>query len=499
MSFISAWNQRKRFLHGLMLFLLLLKSISLLRINRLMAPCVSMLRMSYSSLMMPMLCGIIFIVAYSCLGNLLFLSESYSFSTFVRAFQTVLMYFMGLSEMRTLSTLYKLNQLCIAIYYGTFFVIMTILWAGLNFYLDEFEDLMDELLFRLNAMSNSLHHALPPKQPHYLEDGSPSALAPGLYSNQASENPILDKNPVHRKLHKLEAELFRNNQEAYELLKPGRECWSNSDITDIKTLRSKVELETLRQLQLCQENNLHGKSESPQSGRDSRHSPKKVKTDSSTVQKDRLVPNWKSLTVDSCDTLDLLETSCNAILELCSSHNNSQQSVDALSTEHYNLAKLGDTLPHVLCGIKCPEKQAAQSRMIESKVASQQRCSSASTSGKNRKQLKRSHTIFIQMLNDPSELSGGKVEIYEQLAVPNTLLDPLSHCLGNLTVQSSSSQPSSDKIPSEKMRENQVESEVKPVKRAAEPGESSALYSEGKTEQNENMNISDLPGSVKHC
>uniref|UniRef100_A0A4W3KDN3 Uncharacterized LOC103181216 n=1 Tax=Callorhinchus milii TaxID=7868 RepID=A0A4W3KDN3_CALMI len=131
MSFISAWNQRKRFLHGLMLFLLLLKSISLLRINRLMAPCVSMLRMSYSSLMMPMLCGIIFIVAYSCLGNLLFLSESYSFSTFVRAFQTVLMYFMGLSEMRTLSTLYKLNQLCIAIYYGTFFVIMTILWAGL--------------------------------------------------------------------------------------------------------------------------------------------------------------------------------------------------------------------------------------------------------------------------------------------------------------------------------------------------------------------------------
>lgn len=29
---------------------------------------------------------------------------------------------------------------------------------------------MDELLFRLNALSNSLHHMLPPKAHHYRED-----------------------------------------------------------------------------------------------------------------------------------------------------------------------------------------------------------------------------------------------------------------------------------------------------------------------------------------
>lgn len=45
-----------------------------------------------------------------------------------------------------------------------------------NFYLDEFENLMDELLFRLNALSNSLHYSLAEK-PHYQ-------LAHGYYYNQ---------------------------------------------------------------------------------------------------------------------------------------------------------------------------------------------------------------------------------------------------------------------------------------------------------------------------
>lgn len=41
------------------------------------------------------------------------------------------------------------------------------------YYLEEFESLVDELLFRLTALSNGLHHTLPPKLHHYLEEHSP--------------------------------------------------------------------------------------------------------------------------------------------------------------------------------------------------------------------------------------------------------------------------------------------------------------------------------------
>ena len=38
------------------------------------------------------------------------------------------------------------------------------------YYLEEFESLVDELLFRLNAFSNSLHHTPPHKAHRYRED-----------------------------------------------------------------------------------------------------------------------------------------------------------------------------------------------------------------------------------------------------------------------------------------------------------------------------------------
>lgn len=45
-----------------------------------------------------------------------------------------------------------------------------------SFYLEEFESLVDELQFRLNAFSNSLHHTLPPKD-IFSPNQSPSSLA----------------------------------------------------------------------------------------------------------------------------------------------------------------------------------------------------------------------------------------------------------------------------------------------------------------------------------
>ncbi|XP_067867286.1 polycystin-1-like protein 1 isoform X2 [Heterodontus francisci] len=547
MSFISAWIQVKRFLHGLIVFLLFIKSIHLLRVSKLMAPCATMLRLTYSNLMLPVLCGIIVVVAYSCLGNLLFLSESYSFTTILRAFQTVLMYFMGMSEMKTLSTLYKLNQLSIAAYYGTFFIIMAILWAGLfigiltsmaeeakkssrskqlvtfteiavytwekimnftgrnrnsetdndstqgnNLYLDEFENLMDELLFRLNALSNSLHHSLPAK-PHFLEETSYGS-GPGHYYNQRSENRTFHENHLEHKIYKLEEELFRNNLQFYELLIPGREHSSDPDITDIKTLRSKLELETLRQLQICQEN-VYGTSESAQSGHTPSQPQKSVEANSCTPQNDFSFPNGSVIKIVPCRASDPPETFCNFISDSysISTHNDSPQSVDILSAEHYNLAKLGDTLPHVLCGIKCPEKQAAQTRMLESRVTGQQRCSSASTSGKNRKQLKRSHTTVIQILYNPKELAVETLKISEQAT-----FDPSTQSLGIPLIKSSSRQYSPDKMQQEKVPQKQVESENKLVNLPEKP-ENSILLSEGNGEQNENVDVPDLPGAIKQC
>ncbi|XP_032895616.1 polycystic kidney disease protein 1-like 1 [Amblyraja radiata] len=524
MSFISAWIKVKRFLHGLLVFLLLIKSIHLLRVNKMMAPCVTMLRLSYSGLAVPVFCGIIVIIAYSCLGNLLFLSESYSFSTVVRAFQTLLMYFMGIGEMRTLSTLYKLNQISIAVYYGAFSFVMTVLWAGLfigilismaeeakkssrskhlvtftevadyarekimtftgrnrhieadyvstrgnNFYLDEFENLMDELLFRLNALSNSLHYSLAEK-PHYQ-------LAHGYYYNQ--ETHRFNENHLEHKVYKLE-ELFRNNLQIYQLLIPGKEHNSDSDITDIKMLRSKLELETLHQLQISQEN-MFRTSESAQSGRGSTYPQKRVDVDSSITRDDVSFTDDRAVNIVPCSAPDPSETFCNSDSCAVSTQNESPQPVDSLSAEHYNLAKLGDTLPHVLCGIKCPEKQAAQTRMLESRLTGQQRSSSACTSGKNRKQLKRSHTTVIQILDNTKDLSVKAIKVSQQTTS--------GKCLGNQIVQPSTEHQS----PSE--QNNMSERHA----RISENSESSIQSSGSKGEQDEIVGMPDLPGCVKQC
>ncbi|XP_078056550.1 polycystin-1-like protein 1 [Mustelus asterias] len=483
MSLISAWIQMKRFLHGLIVFLLLMKSIRLLRVNKLMAPCLTMLRLSYSSLMLPVL--------------------------------------------------------SIAVYYGTFFIMMTVLWAGLfigiltsmaeeakkssrskhlvtftevavyawekimifvgrnqnreidhdstqgnNFYLDEFENLMDELLFRLNALSNSLHHSLPAK-PHFLED-SPYGLGPGYYFNQRSE-----ENHLEHKIYKLEEELFRNNLQFYKLLIPGREHNSEPDITDIKTLRSKLEFETLHQLQMRQEN-MYETSESAQSGHTSNHPQKTTEADSSTPLNDFSFANDNIIKIVPCSASGPPQTFSNSVSEpdSISTPGDSLQSRDTLSAEHYNLAKLGVTLPHVLCGIKCPEKQAAQTRMLGDRVTGQQRCSSANTAAKNRKQLKRSHTTVIQILDNPKELPVETFKISEQAR-----FDSSAQCFGSPAVKSSSRQHSPDEMQGEKVPEEQVGSENKPFKVPEKP-ENSILPND---EQNGNEYVPDLPGSIKHC
>ncbi|XP_041096027.1 polycystic kidney disease protein 1-like 1 [Polyodon spathula] len=448
LSLISSWDQLTRCLHGVIIFLLLLKCLRLLWINKVISPCVTMLRLSCSSITLPVVAGIIFMIAYSCLGNLLFLSTSHPFGTVVRSFQTVLMHFVGVSKLQTLSSMYKTNQLSIAIYYGTFFFIMSVLWIGMiagvltslaqdskkssrskhlvtltevmvyarerllafigrkrhqspdspttggsNFYLDEFENLMDELLFRLNAFSNSLHRSLPAKQRNYLGDESPLISQSDYYYCPGSESASVNEDSVGKKVYKIEQKLFKNNPEIYNLLMSTKE----NDLASQRPLRSQLETETFRHLHLKNHGSPSATSVDNSENCKPSHTHSQDREDylSDSTKPSVTLPGSTNPSSESCASMS---DSC-SLPEQCSSC----QTGCAVNPDHYNLAKLGDDLPHVLCGTKCPEKLAAQS--IESRTSHQQRSTSASVSSKSRKPLKRSHTIIIKPLESPIEVT----------------------------------------------------------------------------------------------
>lgn len=99
-----------------------------------------------------------------------------------------------------------------------------------SFYLEEFESLVDELQFRLNAFSNSLHHTLPPKD-IFSPTQSPSSLA--SQRSAASETA-----------HMTEETLLNDPPDITSLPLTSRE-----HLPDAHHYRSQLELETLHHLQ----------------------------------------------------------------------------------------------------------------------------------------------------------------------------------------------------------------------------------------------------------
>uniref|UniRef100_A0A3P8VX02 Polycystic kidney disease 1b n=1 Tax=Cynoglossus semilaevis TaxID=244447 RepID=A0A3P8VX02_CYNSE len=118
-SSLASWEQDIRNLRGLILFLLTLKSASILRLNRNIASSAVMSTHLLSRLFWPMQSR-----------------------------------FTDISESEQL-----LNK-----FFSHFYQ---------TYYLEEFESLVDELLFRLSALTDSLHHTLPPKLNHFMEEESP--------------------------------------------------------------------------------------------------------------------------------------------------------------------------------------------------------------------------------------------------------------------------------------------------------------------------------------
>ncbi|XP_044033057.1 polycystic kidney disease 1 like 1 [Siniperca chuatsi] len=219
-SLLATWEQCIRTLRGVTLFLLTMKCATVLRVNRTMATSATLLTHSLSSLFWPMISGLILMGALSCVGSLLFAQSSWALSSLSRSLQTLLCHRWGLRAVRGLLPGPDF------LYGGVLYLSSTVVWTavvhaigvvsslvrsakrsqsrgnvftiaelagyirqrvsgrrrqawienhveGKNYYFEEFESLVDELLFRLNALSNSLHHTLPPKAHRYREEGSP--------------------------------------------------------------------------------------------------------------------------------------------------------------------------------------------------------------------------------------------------------------------------------------------------------------------------------------
>ncbi|KAM8731306.1 polycystin-1-like protein 1 isoform 4-T4 [Acanthopagrus schlegelii] len=223
---LATWEQCVLTLRGVTLFLLTVKCATVLRVSRTLAASATLLTRSLSSLFWPMVSGLILLVALSCMGNLLFIQSSGAFSSLPRSLQTLLCHRWSPRAVRGPHVSWS-----DFLYHGVLCLSFTVAWTavvkvvasssirrakrsqnrqnaftaaelvgyvgrsvsdftgqrrkartdnrveGKMYYLEEFESLVDELLFRLNTFSNSLHRIPPYKAHRYREDDG-SVISP---------------------------------------------------------------------------------------------------------------------------------------------------------------------------------------------------------------------------------------------------------------------------------------------------------------------------------
>nr|XP_020465285.1 polycystic kidney disease protein 1-like 1 [Monopterus albus] len=218
-SLLATMEQNICTLRGVMLFLIAIKCVTVLRVNRTLATSATLFTRSLSILYWPMISGLILLVALSCVGNLLFVQSSWAFSSIPRTLQTLLSNRCGLRAIKGL--LFSGRDF---LYCGLLCLSSTVAWTAVvmgavssmvrsvkrsqrrrkaltvaelasyirqkvseftgptrtdnhmerkTYYLEEFESSVDELLFKLNAVLNRLHQTLPPKAQCYMEEESP--------------------------------------------------------------------------------------------------------------------------------------------------------------------------------------------------------------------------------------------------------------------------------------------------------------------------------------
>ncbi|XP_014649096.1 PREDICTED: polycystic kidney disease protein 1-like 1 [Ceratotherium simum simum] len=210
LSHMASWNQKARWLQGILSFLLILKCIYLPGIQNTVMSCSFKMCRSLSSIFAPGLVGVLMLAAHIHLCGFLLSTRALPSGIFADSFHGLLVHFPGRSQRPTFLGLSKSDRRDMAWYYGAFFIAVTTLWFGMlrgflmslgqkrksfpskslvrlkdvtaymwgktfsllglerpkleetemvqnhNYYLDEFADLLDELLLKINGLSDSL-------------------------------------------------------------------------------------------------------------------------------------------------------------------------------------------------------------------------------------------------------------------------------------------------------------------------------------------------------
>ncbi|XP_058390759.1 polycystin-1-like protein 1 [Diceros bicornis minor] len=210
LSHMASWNQKARWLQGILSFLLILKCIYLPGIQNTVMSCSFKMCRSLSSIFAPGLVGVLMLAAHIHLCGFLLSTRALPSGIFADSFHGLLVHFPGRSQRHTFLGLSKSDRRDMAWYYGAFFIAVTTLWFGMlrvflmslgqkrksfpskslvrlkdvtaymwgetftllglerpkleetemvqnhNYYLDEFADLLDELLLKINGLSDSL-------------------------------------------------------------------------------------------------------------------------------------------------------------------------------------------------------------------------------------------------------------------------------------------------------------------------------------------------------
>ncbi|XP_029955937.1 polycystic kidney disease 1 like 1 [Salarias fasciatus] len=265
-SQLANCEQFIRTLRGVLLFLLTVKCVTVLRVMKTLAASAAVLAHSLSSLSWPLISGLIFAAAFSCLGNLLYAQRFWAFSSIPRSFLTLLQYYQGVRPASGL-------LLCGSdfLYCGVYHLSSIVIWTavvvavlsssvrsvkqsqrrrdafttaelvsyirkkvseftgrytqpstdnceeGKACHLEEFESVVDELLFRLGALSDCLHHSLPPRA-HRYRDGDSSALSSDdnqMLVNERTSVCESDQEEALTPSHQFRSRTFQEGQTGY--------------------------------------------------------------------------------------------------------------------------------------------------------------------------------------------------------------------------------------------------------------------------------------------
>ncbi|XP_069561677.1 polycystin-1-like protein 1 [Brachyistius frenatus] len=271
-SHLATWEQFIRTLRGIMLFLLTMKCVTVLRVNRTLDTAATVFAHALSSLLWPTMSGLILLAVLSCMRNLLYIESSWALWT----------HCWGLKATGRLLLLPGHDFLyCGALYLSSTVVLTAVVmgavsslvrsgkrsqsrrnvftsaelagyirervseftgqhrpaWIdkhveGRTYYLEEFESLVDELLLRLDTFSDSLHHTLPPEAHRYREEDGPDASPAPQSSSMSTQDSV-------------RPQTMMNNPADV-----GDHCLSNYGDTPLAShqFRSQVELEILQVL-----------------------------------------------------------------------------------------------------------------------------------------------------------------------------------------------------------------------------------------------------------